>query len=499
MFKRFLAAAFLLTTPALADTSDPRISRIETVAAEIPQGEGTAPLRFSLDTLMKAYDAPGLSIAVIENGRISWAKGYGVTETGGTVPVTAHTLFQAASISKPVAAAGAMLLVQAGKLNLDTDVNMRLKSWKVPDNTFTATQKVTLRRLMSHTAGLSVSGFSGYDIAAPLPTVAQILNGEAPANTSAVRVIFEPGSKAQYSGGGITVEQLLMTEVTGQSFPVLMDRLVLKPFGMSDSSYDQPLPADRAQTAAAGTYGNGKTVHGRSHIYPEMAAAGLWTTPSDLARFSIAIADARTGHKTNLLSQATATEMLTKAPNGDALGFFTDDKVPGLFGHNGTNEGFRSLMVMNWQTGQGIVIMVNSDNGSEISAMILQRYAVEYGWKQDLGPIKGFTLIAKTQGVEAVLAHYDALRKANSSSVAESELNILAYTLMRDGQDMNGVLKVLQHNAELYPESGNVYDSLGEVYMAMGQKEKAIANYRKSLEKDPGNINAVAKLKELGL
>lgn len=498
MLKPLLFAAAFLATPVMAQAPDPRIARIEAVAAEIPQGEGTTPLRLSLDALMKAYDAPGLSIAVIENGRISWAKGYGVTETGGTAPVTTHTLFQAASISKPVAAAGAMLLVQTGKLDLDAEINTRLKSWKVPDNAFTATQKVTLRRLMSHTAGLSVHGFPGYDIDAPLPTVPQILNGETPANTSAVRVIFEPGSKAQYSGGGITVEQLLMTEATGESFPVLMDRLILKPFGMTDSSYAQPLPADRAQTATAGTYGNGKAVHGRSHIYPEMAAAGLWTTPSDLARFSIAIADARTGRKTNVLSQATVTEMLTKAPNGDALGFFTDDKVPGLFGHNGANEGFRSLMVMNWQTGQGIVIMVNSDNGSEISAMILQRYAAEYGWKQDLGPVKGFSLIAKTQGVDAVLARYDALRKVDPSSVAEWELNSLAYTLMRGGQDMNGVLKLLQHNAELYPESGNVYDSLGEAYMTMGQKEPAIANYRKSLEKDPGNTNAVAKLKELG-
>src|SRR6266704_996806 len=207
---------------------------------------------------------------------MAWAKGYGVAEPGGKVPVTTRTLFQAGSISKPVAAAAMLALVEQGKLSLDEDVNMKLKSWKVPENEFTKEQKVTLRRLASHTAGLTVHGFPGYDVDEKVPTLVQIFNGEKPANTDAIRVDFVPGTEERYSGGGVTIEQQLMMDVSGKQFPVLMKETVLDKIGMSDSSYEQPLPPARAAMTAGGVYADGKPVHGKWHVYPEMAAAGMW-------------------------------------------------------------------------------------------------------------------------------------------------------------------------------------------------------------------------------
>src|SRR5713226_8710577 len=264
-----------------------RIHRVETTVVDLPMGENQAPLRMDLSQLMKLYNVPGLSIAVIDDYKIVWAKGYGVTETGSRTPVTAETLFQAGSISKPVAATGALYLVEHGKLALDENVNEKLKTWKVPENKFTKNEKVTLRRLMSHTAGLTVHGFPGYDVNEPLPTLVQIFNGEKPANTAAIHVDILPGTKEVYSGGGVTIEQQLMMDVTGKAFPTLMRELVLDKLGMADSSYEQPLPPARAAMTASGTYADGRVVHGRWHIYSEMAAAGLWTTPTDLSKFAI--------------------------------------------------------------------------------------------------------------------------------------------------------------------------------------------------------------------
>src|SRR5579859_5620865 len=268
-------------------TTEARIERIAKGIEPVEAGKGDAPVPLDIEKLMKLYDVPGFSVAVIEDYKIAWAKSYGVTEPGGKNPVTPKTLFQAGSISKPVAATGMLALVQQGKLSLDEDVNVKLKSWRVPENEFTKEQKVTLRRLASHSAGLTVHGFPGYDVDEKVPTLVQIFNGEKPANTAPIRVDFVPGSDERYSGGGITIEQQLMMDVSGKQFPALMKELVLDKVGMSDSSYEQPLPAARAAMTAGGAYGDGKPVHGKWHVYPEMAAAGLWTTPTDLAKFAM--------------------------------------------------------------------------------------------------------------------------------------------------------------------------------------------------------------------
>src|SRR5262245_28055209 len=200
--------------------------------------EGRPQQRWSLAERMAKYKVPGISVAIISGGKIVWAGGFGVKELGTHDSVTANTLFQAASISKPVTATGMLRLVSQGKVALDTNVNRYLKSWQLPDNKFTATEKVTLRRIASHNAGLTVHGFPGYEAGTPVPTVVQVLNGTKPANTAAVRVDTTPGAIVRYSGGGTTIEQLVMTDMTGEPFPALMKRLVLDPAGMTSSTYE---------------------------------------------------------------------------------------------------------------------------------------------------------------------------------------------------------------------------------------------------------------------
>jgi CubicO group peptidase (beta-lactamase class C family) len=331
---------------------------------------------------MRFHNVPGVSVAVINNGAVEWARGYGVREAGGTQPVTVHTRFQAASISKPVAAMAALGLVQEGRLALDEDVNAKLKSWKVPENDLTKQQKVTLRRILSHSAGLTVHGFPGYAADAPVPTLVQVLDGIKPANTAAIRVDLLPGSMWRYSGGGYTVMQQLLVDITGRAFPQLMKDTVLQPLGMTDSMYEQPLPQSLRSQAASAHGVEGNVIAGRYHTYPEMAAAGLWTTPTDLAKFAVAVRDAAAGRSTPVLSQATAKEMLTLQKGAYGLGLSLDG-TPGRsarFGHGGANEGFRCLMLAYLDTGHGAVVMTNGDNGGRIAPEILRAVAAEYGW-----------------------------------------------------------------------------------------------------------------------
>jgi len=479
-----------------------RLQRVESMAVELPAVPGEMPLRLRLAELMTAYNVPGLSIAVIENYKIVDVKGYGVIAPGSRTPVTPKTLFQAGSISKPVAATGALWMVERGQLSLDEDVNKKLTTWKVPDNEFTTTEKVTLRRLMSHTAGMTVHGFPGYDVDAPLPTLVQIFNGERPANTEPIRVDTVPGTKWRYSGGGVTVEQQLIMDVNGKPFPAFMRETVLDKIGMSDSSYEQPLPPARARMTAGGTSQDGKAVHGKWHVYPEMAAAGLWTTPTDLAKFAIEIALSKHGKSNRVLSQKMTEEMLTPVMNDVGLGFFLDKDNPGQFGHNGADAGFQALLTMNADSGNGVAMMVDSDNGIEVMDALLPRVAKEYGWNYKIQPdnrSEGLFLLTKMKGLPAALACYDELKK-QTGAVDESTLNGLGYHLLYSGmgRDMEQVaVQIFQKNVQEHPQSSNAYDSLGEAYMKVGQKDLAIQNYEKSLQMNPHNENAVRQLNKL--
>jgi CubicO group peptidase (beta-lactamase class C family) len=346
----------------------------------------TQPMR--LTERMAFHKVPGVSIAVINNGRLEWAKGYGVLEAGGTTPVDTATLFQAASISKPVAATAALQLVRSGRVDLDRDVNSWLTSWHVPANAFTAQHAVTLAGLISHTAGFTVHGFPGYDVDSAIPTLAQVLDGRRPANTDSIRVADVPGHAYSYSGGGYTVMQQLLVDVTRRPFPEFLRRTVLEPLGMRHSTYEQPLPARLSLNAATAHRADGQPLHGRWHVYPEMAAAGLWTTASDLARFALAVQEAAGGRANRLFTPALVADMLTPRVGGSyGLGLGITGEGPAQrFGHGGANEGFRCEMVAFTRGGQGAVVMTNGDNGSRLIGEILRGIATEYGWPGYLPP-----------------------------------------------------------------------------------------------------------------
>jgi CubicO group peptidase (beta-lactamase class C family) len=331
--------------------------------------------------MMQKRHIVGLSLAVVQNGKISKASAYGFADKEQGTPVTTSTLFQAGSVSKSVAALGALHLVQEGKLALDEDVNKWLRTWKLPENSFTKIKSVTLRQILSHSAGLTVHGFPGYSVAEPLPTLVQVLDGTKPANTAAIRVDFEPGTKLRYSGGGYTVMQQMIIDVAGKPFPQFMWESVLSPLGMTNSTYEQPLPKDRAATSASGYYGQLKPVEGRCHIYPEMAAAGLWTTPSDLAMFVIGIQQSLAGTTNPVISQSLTRQMLTNQSESDGLGVFLQKAGDSLrFVHNGRDEGFDAVMMGYARTGQGAVVMINGNDDSGALARVLDAIAREYHW-----------------------------------------------------------------------------------------------------------------------
>jgi len=499
----FTVLAGARSQPPVASSDDSqvaaRIQRVENGIPSISLGVSEPPLQLSVPRLMEIYKVPAVSVAVIDNFKIAWAKAYGVTEAGGTTPVTTHTLFQAGSVSKTVAATGALWLVEQGKLSLDEDVNQKLVTWKVPENEFTKQQKVTLRRLQSHSAGLTVHGFPGYAVGDPIPTLVQIFNGEKPANTAPIRVDSVPGSKFWYSGGGVTIEQQLMMDVSGQQFPQFMRTTVLDKIGMSDSTYEQPLPAQRAAGAASGTRVDGKVVPGKWHIYPEMAAAGLWTTPTDLAKFAIEIALSKQGKANHILSEAMTRQMLTPQIEHVGLAFFLGQGGnPEAFGHDGDDEGFQASLIMFADSGKGVAVMANSENGLALASYLVQSIAREYGWnyksEENAGDL--LWLVASARGTQTAMQKYAELKNSSPKELDENTLIQLAYRTLFAGK-VEEAIQVFKVEVQDYPKYWNAYDSLGEAYMDAKQNDLAIENYEKSIALKPDNQNGIDMLKKL--
>jgi CubicO group peptidase (beta-lactamase class C family) len=347
-----------------------------------PASAKAIPDTKTLAERMAELKVPGVTVAFIEDGKVKWARGYGVATAGGTQAVTPETLFQAASMSKALASAAALRLVEQGKLDLDGDINARLKTWQVPASPYTADQKVTLRRLLSHTAGLTVSGFPGYASDKPVPTLVQILNGAPPANTPAVRSFEAPGGAYAYSGGGYTVAQLAIVEAGGKPYPELLTALVLRPAGMRQSAFAQPLTPAMIGNAASGHDRKGEVIPGARNTYPEYAAAGLWTTASDYGRFYIALQNAQAGAPHALLSPTMARTMMTPVDASYGLGLQI-----GRWGghpfiqHSGGNAGFQcNAFAFLDGSRQGVVVMTNSEGGSAIAGEITRALAQAYGW-----------------------------------------------------------------------------------------------------------------------
>jgi CubicO group peptidase (beta-lactamase class C family) len=378
-----LAALHLYSSPRTVAADDGSVSammaRIE--SPQTPNRQGFDGL--TLAQLMEKIRVPGVSVAVIKDFQIHWAKGYGTADVTAGAPVTTDTLFQAASISKPVAAMGVLRLVQEGKLSLDVDVNSLLKSWKLPPDEHTRERPVTLRALLSHTSGLGDGfGFPGYRPGDPVPSVVQILNGEKPSNTGKVLMERPPFTAAKYSGGGVTIVQLALTDTTARRFPELLKSLVLDPIGMSNSGYDQPLSPERDRLAARAHSGRGTAMDAKWHVYPELEAAGLWTTPSDLARLAIELQNALLGKSSRVLNETTARQMVTPVGVGDfAVGFSIRKIGEGwYFAHGGSNWGFQCELIAHRLKGYGVAIMTNADSGGVVVNEIRSRVSAAYNW-----------------------------------------------------------------------------------------------------------------------
>jgi CubicO group peptidase (beta-lactamase class C family) len=341
---------------------------------------GEAPVLMSLSDRMAFYKVPGVSIAVIDKGKIAWAKGYGMAREGQ--PVTPETQFSTGSISKAVTAVAAMRRVESGALALDADVNSVLKNWKVPPSPLSAGRPLTMRGLLSHGAGLSVHGFyPGYEPGAPLPTNIQILNGKAPAVNKPVVIEIQPGTAWKYSGGGYQVVQQWLTEERVTEFPRLMQALIFKPLGMTRSRFEQLSPEQAPVNSATAHDRQGKELPSRWMLLPELAAAGLWSTPTDLARLAVALQQSWKGKSGSLVSAATAREMFKRQIGEWGLGFELQGQGRGLrFRHVGDNPGYKAILVAFPETGQGAVILTNGDRGTRLVDELLLSVAAAYNW-----------------------------------------------------------------------------------------------------------------------
>jgi CubicO group peptidase (beta-lactamase class C family) len=473
-----IVLALLLTSTDIASSQnvmeasrDARIQRITDGLRPPVAIKGQPPSRWTLAERMASLHVPGVSIAVIEHGEIAWARGFGVKDAGTTDSVTASTLFEAQSISKAVTATAVLVLIRSGQLSLDRSANTYLKSWKIPDNEYQSPQQVTIRRILSHSAGFTVGGFEGYRTGDAMPTLLQILDGRKPANNPPIRVDFIPGSKVRYSGGGMEVMQQILVDVTGQPFPDLMKRLVLAPVGMTSSTYQQPLPEALWSEAASGHDGDGNIIRGKWPIQPEMAAAGLWTTPSDLAKWALAISNAWRGGVTRLLSKNIATEMLTvqKAPYG--LGVELQGAGPTLeFSHAGSNAGYRAMVVMFPEAGKGAVIMTNGDKGDPLIGNLLTSIAAEYQWP-------GRTQTER-EAITLSAAQLDGLVGIYSMPPGPSGEPV-TYEVTRTVDSLYGELKGLglRPKSELYPSSASsVFATSGlEITFTLDKSGRATA------------------------
>jgi CubicO group peptidase (beta-lactamase class C family) len=341
--------------------------------------------------LMKQFNVPGVSIAVINDFKIVATYAYGVADAATGAPVTAETMFQAASISKPVAAMVSLKAVQNGRFSLDQDVNTILRSWKLPEGPFTKERRVTPRTLMSHTSGTGDGfGFPGYAPGAALPSITQILDGvQPPSNLRAVRLERPPLTGFKYSGGAVIIQQLALMDAVGKPFADVARDWVLGPIGMSNSTYEQPLPPHREKQAARAHDRTGSRMGDPWHVYPEQAAAGLWTTPTDLAKFAIEVQLSLLGRSSRVLSQTTVREMVTPVGVGPfAVGFQISKEGEGwYFMHGGSNWGFQCDLIAHRVKGYGAAIMTNGDGGGALIPRLRRLIQQEYKWDALDSPI----------------------------------------------------------------------------------------------------------------
>lgn len=350
---------------------------------------------WSLTDRMQYYKVMGLSIAVVNNYQIEWAKGYGYADITEKCFVTTNTLFQAGSVSKSLNALGVLKLVDDKKIDLNTDINAYLNSWKFNYDSISNGKKITPVQLISHTSGLSIWGFDGYDRGDNIPTIVEILEGKNPANSPPIHSMFEPGLKFQYSGGGTTVSQLMIADVARMNYDKFMLDNVLKPIGMTNSFFGTPKISVNPQSLATAYSPVGAELPGKYKIHPEMAAAGLWTTPTDISKFIIESQLSYEGRSNKVLSKETTRLMLdpyvvtnnATLPKKGSLGVFINEKNgKRYFLHKGGNAGFVCIYYGSMEGGKGVAVMINSNN-DKILQEVVNSVSQVYEWDNFYTPI----------------------------------------------------------------------------------------------------------------
>lgn len=527
-----VAATLFSSVPFATAGTIERIRSVEEGFAPVSLVPNEPAVKLNLRQLMEICNVSQMSIAVIDNYRIDWAKGYGATDDGR--PVTTHTLFPACSISKPIATLAALRLVEEGKLALDDDVNQKLKSWKVPENELTREQKVTLRRVLTHTAGTLDHGFPGYEAGQPIPTLLQVLDGETPATTDPVRVMYVPGTKQSYSGGGFLILQQLMMDVTGERFAQIVQERVFDRLGLQDTTYEQTSAADRAAT---GRNRNGDRVPAR--VVPELAAGGVWTTPSDLARIVIDVALSKRGRSNRVLSSAMTREMLREQinPNIETVGgaaggpqtrtglgwFLGQESDFRRFEHTGVNIGFAAKLLM-WDSGHGVIVMANnwSFETEVLLRYVINTVAKQYDWSYRFPTFTPWpyadTIVlaaAKLRGAQAAIAKYHELKQLSAGQKRNiGDLSVVWASdppdYLPNEWDLYGVAQVIGDTTHIhdaielmkveiqdYPTFVPGYRYLGKLYERAGEKQLAIQTLERLLTLQPGDKEAIESLQQL--
>ena len=384
MTRRFLGGLLLFFCCAAslsARKTDARIDAVENglQPAFVLQSGQEKPPRWTLRERMSFHKVPGISVAVIDNGRIDWAMGYGVAEAGSSRAVNTDTLFQAASIGKVVTAATVLALVDRGRLDLDADISTCLRSWRIPDSVYARETKVTLGRLLSHTAGFRKGRSGEFEYDFSLPTLLQLLNGESPSPHPPVTLLAEPGSLWQYSNVGFYIVQQVLEDACAKPFSEIVAEMVLKPLGMTRSFYSQRLTAELESNAAFAHDRDGNLIKGRYHVYPAFGSGtGFWSTPSDLARLALGLHKAFSGRPNPLFSRKLAIRMSLPVLGQYGLGLFSQPGDQRSAFHPGDTTGYHNLMRIHLSRGCGFVVMTNGDNGTRLYDELQRAIAGEY-------------------------------------------------------------------------------------------------------------------------
>ncbi len=447
--------------------------------------------KWSLKERMAFYNVNAVSIAVIKDYKVEWVKAYGYADFGKKELATTQTLFQAASISKSINSLGILKLVEEGKLGLDDDINNYLKTWKFPYNSLSNGKKISIAQLLNHKAGLSTGGFGGYAKGKSLPTTIQILDGSPPSNSQAVRSIFEPGLKFQYSGGGTVILQLILENTTGEKYEGYMQKHILTPMEMNHSSFNQPPSKDKENILATG-YNNSNEVVGKYHIYPEKAPAGLWSNPTDLAKYIIETQLSLVGKSNKVLSK----EMSEKRLKNNFGVFLVDYNGTKYFAHDGENEGFVCSYIASNEGGNGVVVLTNGNN-IKLVYEIVSSIASLNNWKNyplETQKESIYLTIRKEceRDIDKGIKLYKKLKKDKPNEYDffnESELNQLGYELLGKGKTESAI-KIFSLYVSEFPNSGGGYDSRGEAYLAKKEYQLSKSDYLKSLDLDTTNQNA---------